>query len=108
MDANGLEIVPPAQVIRKQIKNNTKLLELAAAKFQEISAAQNMTKADGTSQDMLFELHMIDHSNQAFKISASYRHSASSIKIFGCDQVVLTPEEIAAIKTPTVAQAWLL
>jgi hypothetical protein len=105
LDANGAGIVPPAQVLRKQMKNNTKLLELATAKFQEISATQNMTNADGTSQDMLFEVHMIDHNNQAFKISASYRHSASSIKIFGCDEAILTPEEIASIKTPTVAQA---
>lgn len=76
---NGVKIIPEGCISIKDMKNNTKLLELAAAKFQEISATQNMAKADGSSQDMQFEVHMIDHNNQAFKLSASYKHSASSI-----------------------------
>jgi hypothetical protein len=38
-----------SQDANKDMKNNTKLLELAAAKFQEISATKNMIKADGSS-----------------------------------------------------------
>lgn len=64
-----------------------------------------MTNADGTAQDLMFEVYMIDQNDQAFKISASYRHLTASIKVFGVEEAVLTPEEVTAIKTPVIAQA---
>ena len=67
--------------------NNSKLLQMAAQKYEELSATQNMTRPDGLMKSLQFEVNMVDHKDQTFKIAATYQPWSNKVKVHHVEAV---------------------
>ena len=80
--------------------NNSQLLDLAAAKYEEMSLTHNMTRPDGLMKSLPFEVTMIDPNGEAYKLTCLYKPWTHSVKVEDIESVTLTVEEVDAIKNP--------
>lgn len=86
-----------------QFYNNSQILDLAAKRYEELKATQNMTRADGLMKGLPFDVNVVS-GDQHFKVTAYYKPWVGSIKVHDVQVVTLTAEEVEAIKNPPVQE----
>ena len=89
----------PMDKYRVQFNNNSQLLDMAAKRYQELSATQNMTLGNGRMKGMPFEVAMVS-GNETLKVNAYYKPWVNTVHVNSVEAVALTPQEIESIKNP--------